>query len=103
MNLTLRIWRQKGPSVKGKLVTYQLSDVSPDMSFLEMLDVLNEKLILEGDDPVAFDHDCRAGICVMCGLMMNGKARGGLQTTTSKLHMRPAEDGDEIFIEPWRS
>ena len=72
MNLTLRIWRQKDPTVKGKMVTYKVSDVSPDMSFLEMLDVLNERLILDGDDPVAFDHDCREGICGMCGVMING-------------------------------
>src|SRR5689334_24754194 len=103
MNLTLKIWRQKGPSVKGKLVTYQVSDISTDMSFLEMLDVLNEKLILDGDDPVAFDHDCREGICGMCGVMINGKAHGGLQTTTCQLHMRSFKDGDEIVIEPWRS
>src|SRR4051794_36160488 len=103
MNLTLRIWRQKGPSVKGKLVTYQVSDISPDMSFLEMLDVLNEKLILDGDDPVAFDHDCREGICGMCGVMINGRAHGGQQTTTCQLHMRSFKDGDEIVIEPWRS
>src|SRR3954469_5504698 len=103
MNLTLKIWRQKGPSVKGKLVTYQVSDISTDMSFLEMLDVLNEKLILDGDDPVAFDHDCREGICGMCGVMINGKAHGGLQTTTCQLHMRSFQDGDTIVIEPWRS
>jgi succinate dehydrogenase / fumarate reductase iron-sulfur subunit len=103
MNLTLKIWRQKGPSVKGKLVTYEVSDISTDMSFLEMLDVLNEKLILDGDDPVAFDHDCREGICGMCGVMINGKAHGGLQTTTCQLHMRSFKDGDTIVIEPWRS
>ena len=103
MHLTLKIWRQKGPSVKGKLVTYQVSDISTDMSFLEMLDVLNEKLILDGDDPVAFDHDCREGICGMCGVMINGKAHGGLQTTTCQLHMRSFTDGDTIVIEPWRS
>src|SRR4029450_8470858 len=74
MNLTLRIWRQKDPSVKGKMVTYKVSDISPDMSFLEMLDVLNEQLIMQGDDPVAFDHDCREGICGMCGVMINGQA-----------------------------
>src|SRR5689334_803013 len=108
MNLTLRIWRQKGPSVKGKLVTYQLSDVSPDMSFLEMLDVLNEKLILAGDDPVAFDHDCREGICGMCGVMINGLAHGNSEDgpgpqTTCQLHMRSFKDGDTIDIEPWRA
>jgi len=83
MRLTLRIWRQKGPSVKGKMVSYQVDDISPDMSFLEMLDVLNEQLILDGDDPVAFDHDCREGICGMCGVMINGQAHGPQQTTTS--------------------
>ena len=88
MNLTLRIWRQKDPSVKGKMVTYKVTDVSPDMSFLEMLDVLNERLILDGDDPVAFDHDCREGICGMCGVMINGMAHGPQQTTTCQLHMR---------------
>ena len=74
MNLTLRIWRQKNPSVKGKMVTYKVTDISPDMSFLEMLDVLNEQLIMQGEDPVAFDHDCREGICGMCGVMINGEA-----------------------------
>ena len=103
MNLTLRIWRQRDPSVKGKMVTYQLSGVSPDMSFLEMLDVLNEKLIMEGDDPVAFDHDCREGICGMCGVMINGRAHGGEHTTTCQLHMRSFTDGDTIDIEPWRA
>jgi len=103
MNLTLKIWRQKGPSVKGKLVTYEVSDISTDMSFLEMLDVLNEKLILDGDDPVAFDHDCREGICGACGVVINGVAHGPLQTTTCQLHMRSFADGDTIDIEPWRA
>jgi len=103
MNLTLRIWRQKDPSVKGRMVTYQLGGVSPDMSFLEMLDVLNEQLIMAGDDPVAFDHDCREGICGMCGVMINGKAHGGQHTTTCQLHMRSFSDGDSIDIEPWRA
>src|SRR3982751_7000430 len=109
MNLTLRIWRQKDPTVKGKMVSYRVSDISPDMSFLEMLDVLNEQLILAGDDPVAFDHDCREGICGMCGVMINGTAHGsGLtgepgRTTTCQLHMRKFKDGDTITIEPWRS
>jgi succinate dehydrogenase / fumarate reductase, iron-sulfur subunit len=103
MNLTLRIWRQKDPSVKGKMVTYQLGGVSPDMSFLEMLDVLNEQLIMAGDDPVAFDHDCREGICGMCGVMINGRAHGGQHTTTCQLHMRSFSDGDSIDIEPWRA
>jgi succinate dehydrogenase iron-sulfur subunit len=102
MNLTLRIWRQKSPSVTGTLMTYAVGDVSPDMSFLEMLDVLNEQLILEGDDPVAFDHDCREGICGMCGVMINGLAHGPGQTTTCQLHMRSFKDGDSLVIEPWR-
>jgi succinate dehydrogenase / fumarate reductase iron-sulfur subunit len=104
MNLTLKIWRQKGPSVKGKLVTYEVSDISTDMSFLEMLDVLNEKLILDGDDPVAFDHDCREGICGMCGMVINGVAHGEQRaTTTCQLHMRHFEDGATVTIEPWRA
>ena len=103
MNLTLRVWRQAGPHAKGKMVTYKVSDVSTDMSFLEMLDVLNEQLILAGDDPVAFDHDCREGICGSCGIMINGYAHGPEQTTTCQLHMRSFSDGDQIDIEPWRS
>jgi succinate dehydrogenase / fumarate reductase iron-sulfur subunit len=103
MNLTLRVWRQRDKTKKGKMVTYHVTEVSPDMSFLEMLDVLNEKLILDGDDPVAFDHDCREGICGSCGLMINGIAHGPEQTTTCQLHMRSFSDGDVIDIEPWRS
>jgi len=103
MNLTLRVWRQRDKTKKGKMVTYHVTEVSPDMSFLEMLDVLNEKLILDGDDPVAFDHDCREGICGSCGLMINGIAHGPEQTTTCQLHMRSFKDGDVIDIEPWRS
>jgi succinate dehydrogenase / fumarate reductase iron-sulfur subunit len=103
MSLTLRIWRQRDRTKKGKMVTYHVTDVSPDMSFLEMLDVLNEKLILEGDDPVAFDHDCREGICGSCGLMINGIAHGPEQTATCQLHMRSFSDGDVLDIEPWRS
>ncbi len=103
MNLTLRIWRQKDPTVKGKMVTYKVTDISPDMSFLEMLDVLNEQLIMNGDDPVAFDHDCREGICGMCGVMINGQAHGPQQTTTCQLHMRSFKNGDSIDIEPWRA
>jgi succinate dehydrogenase / fumarate reductase iron-sulfur subunit len=103
MNLTLRVWRQRDQNKKGKMVSYHLTDVSPDMSFLEMLDVLNEKLILDGDDPIAFDHDCREGICGSCGLMINGIAHGPEQTTTCQLHMRSFSDGDVIDIEPWRS
>ena len=104
MSLTLRIWRQDGPTAKGKMVTYKVSDISPDMSFLEMLDVLNERLILDGDDPIAFDHDCREGICGMCGMMINGVAHGPMAaTTTCQLHMRTFKDGDEIWVEPFRA
>ncbi|MCZ2810344.1 succinate dehydrogenase/fumarate reductase iron-sulfur subunit [Modestobacter sp. VKM Ac-2979] len=103
MSLTLKIWRQRDRTKKGKMVTYHVTDVSPDMSFLEMLDVLNEKLILDGDDPVAFDHDCREGICGSCGLMINGIAHGPEQTTVCQLHMRSFSDGDVLDIEPWRS
>jgi succinate dehydrogenase / fumarate reductase, iron-sulfur subunit len=103
VNLTLKVWRQVNPSVKGKMVSYKVTDVSPDMSFLEMLDVLNEQLILSDDDPIAFDHDCREGICGSCGLMINGIAHGPEQTTTCQLHMRSFKDGDVIDIEPWRS
>jgi succinate dehydrogenase / fumarate reductase iron-sulfur subunit len=103
VNLTLKIWRQVNPATKGKMVTYHVTDVSPDMSFLEMLDVLNEKLILEGDDPIAFDHDCREGICGSCGLMIDGVAHGPEQATVCQLHMRSFKDGDVIDIEPWRS
>ncbi|WP_066371438.1 succinate dehydrogenase/fumarate reductase iron-sulfur subunit [Herbidospora mongoliensis] len=104
MNLTLKVWRQSGPDDEGKLVRYQIEDVSPDMSFLEMLDVLNERLILAGDDPVAFDHDCREGICGMCSMMIDGVAHGPQKnTTTCQLHMRHYNDGDTIVIEPWRA
>jgi succinate dehydrogenase / fumarate reductase iron-sulfur subunit len=104
MNLTLKIWRQNGSSDRGRMVTYEVQDVSPDMSFLEMLDVLNERLILEGDDPVAFDHDCREGICGMCGMVINGVAHGEQRaTTTCQLHMRHFEDGATVTIEPWRA
>lgn len=104
MNLTLKIWRQKNASDKGKMVDYKISDVSPDMSFLEMLDVLNEQLINEGDEPVAFDHDCREGICGMCSLYINGEAHGPDRgVTTCQLHMRMFKDGDTIFIEPFRA
>ncbi|GIV38966.1 MAG: succinate dehydrogenase [Thermonema sp.] len=103
MKLTLKIWRQKDANDKGRFVTYQVDDVSPDMSFLEMLDVLNESLIHKGEDPVAFDHDCREGICGMCSLFINGKPHGPEQTTTCQLHMRSFKDGDTIVIEPWRA
>ncbi|MEJ7650083.1 MAG: succinate dehydrogenase/fumarate reductase iron-sulfur subunit [Nakamurella sp.] len=103
MNLTLRIWRQPSPRVKGSFHTYQVSDISEDMSFLEMLDVLNERLTGQGDDPVAFDSDCREGICGSCGLMISGQAHGPEVTTTCQLHMRSFPDGDTITIEPWRA
>jgi succinate dehydrogenase / fumarate reductase iron-sulfur subunit len=103
VNLTLKIWRQEDATAKGGLVTYQVEGISPDMSFLEMLDVLNERLTVEGDDPIAFDHDCREGICGMCGLMINGEAHGPEVTTTCQLHMRTFSDGDTITIEPWRA
>ncbi|MGY0233630.1 succinate dehydrogenase/fumarate reductase iron-sulfur subunit [Longispora urticae] len=104
MNLTLRIWRQADSDAKGKMVSYQVADVSPDMSFLEMLDVLNEQLILAGDEPVAFDHDCREGICGACSLVINGTPHGPKKaTTTCQLHMRSYKDGDTIDIEPWRA
>jgi succinate dehydrogenase / fumarate reductase iron-sulfur subunit len=104
MNLTLKIWRQKNANDKGKMVDYQISDVSPDMSFLEMLDVLNNQLIEKGDSPVAFDHDCREGICGMCSLYINGEAHGpDRRVTTCQLHMRMFKDGDTIHIEPFRA
>ncbi|HVF20444.1 MAG TPA: succinate dehydrogenase/fumarate reductase iron-sulfur subunit [Mycobacteriales bacterium] len=104
MNLTLHVWRQPRADAKGKMVTYQATDVSPDMSFLEMLDVLNEQLSLRGEDPIAFDHDCREGICGMCGFMINGIAHGPERATTvCQLHMRKFSDGDELYLEPWRS
>jgi succinate dehydrogenase / fumarate reductase iron-sulfur subunit len=104
MNLNLKIWRQKNMITKGKMVDYVLKDVSPDSSFLEMLDQLNEELVGKGEDPVAFDHDCREGICGMCSLMINGMAHGPeSETTTCQLHMRKYKDGDTIVIEPWRA
>ncbi|MUP45267.1 succinate dehydrogenase/fumarate reductase iron-sulfur subunit [Gramella sp. BOM4] len=104
MNLTLKIWRQKNANAKGKVVTYQVSDISPDMSFLEMMDVLNEQLIEKGDEPVAFDHDCREGICGSCNLQINGEPHGPDRgVTTCQLHMRRFKDGDTIVIEPFRA
>ncbi|MEO3812021.1 succinate dehydrogenase/fumarate reductase iron-sulfur subunit [Sphaerisporangium sp. B11E5] len=104
MNLTLKVWRQSGPADSGRMVTYHVEDVSPDMSFLEMLDVLNERLTLTGDDPIAFDHDCREGICGMCGMVINGVPHGEQKaTTTCQLHMRHFNDGDTVTIEPWRA
>jgi len=104
MNLTLKIWRQKDATAKGKMETYQVSEISEHMSFLEMLDVLNEQLISEGKDPVAFDHDCREGICGMCSLYINGEPHGPDRAiTTCQLHMRKFKNGDTIYIEPWRA
>ncbi len=104
MKLTLKIWRQKDAKDKGQIVNYPIDDISPDMSFLEMLDVLNEGLTLKGDDPVAFDHDCREGICGMCSLHINGEPHGPDRgITTCQLHMRKFKDGDTIFIEPFRA
>ena len=104
MNLQLRVWRQKDASAPGQFVEYRATDISPDMSFLEMLDVVNEGLIKQGLDPIAFDHDCREGICGTCGMIINGTAHGPLgATTTCQLHMRHFKDGDHITIEPWRA
>ena len=104
MNLTLKVWRQKNSKAKGKFETYQLKDISSEMSFLEMIDVLNEKLIGEGNDPITFDHDCREGICGSCSMYIDGQPHGPWQqNTTCQLHMRAFKDGDSIVIEPWRS
>ncbi|MGH7581688.1 MAG: succinate dehydrogenase/fumarate reductase iron-sulfur subunit [Gemmatimonadales bacterium] len=104
MKLTLRIWRQSGPAARGEFRTYQAGNVSEHMSFLEMLDVLNEELTTRGEEPVAFDHDCREGICGMCALMINGVPHGPQRaTTTCQLHMRSFRDGETITIEPWRA
>ena len=104
MNLRLRVWRQAGPSAEGGMVEYDAPGVSPDMSFLEMLDVVNEHLIESGQDPIAFDHDCREGICGSCSLMINGAAHGPMKgTATCQLHMRSFRDGDVINVEPWRA
>ena len=104
MNLTLHVWRQAGPNSPGKMVEYAAPDISPDMSFLEMLDVVNERLIAKGEQPIAFDHDCREGICGMCGVMINGIAHGPSKgTATCQLHMRSFRDGDTIYVEPWRA
>ena len=104
MSLTLKIWRQKNKSSKGDFETYKVSNISSEMSFLEMMDVLNEQLIREGRDPVAFDHDCREGICGMCSMFINGRPHGPWHAnTTCQLHMRAYKDGDTIVIEPWRA
>ncbi|MDD3079532.1 MAG: succinate dehydrogenase/fumarate reductase iron-sulfur subunit [Paludibacter sp.] len=104
INVTLKIWRQAGPKAKGEFITYKMDNVSTDSSFLEMLDVLNEKLVKEHKEPVAFDHDCREGICGMCSLYINGHPHGkDSETTTCQLHMRRFKDGETITVEPWRS
>lgn len=104
MNLTLYVWRQPNQKTKGQMVRYDAKDINPDMSFLEMLDVVNEELIAKGEDPIAFDHDCREGICGTCGMMINGIAHGPKRATTAcQLHMRTFQDGDTILIEPWRA
>jgi succinate dehydrogenase / fumarate reductase iron-sulfur subunit len=104
MKLILHIWRQRNNSDKGRMVRYEVPYVNPEMSFLEMLDVLNEDLIDKGEEPVAFDHDCREGICGMCGFMINGVAHGPQRgTTVCQLHMRHFKDGDELYLEPWRA
>jgi succinate dehydrogenase / fumarate reductase iron-sulfur subunit len=104
MNLTLKIWRQKNNKAKGNLVDYKVADISPDMSFLEMFDVLNEELINKGEEPVVFDHDCREGICGACSMFINGRPHGPKEgITTCQLHMRSFNDGDTIVVEPWRA
>ncbi|MBC7889256.1 MAG: succinate dehydrogenase/fumarate reductase iron-sulfur subunit [Ferruginibacter sp.] len=104
MNLTLKVWRQKNNQAAGTLESYQVKDISSEMSFLEMFDVLNEQLIVAGDDPIAFDHDCREGICGQCSMHINGRAHGPwTKNTTCQLHMRAFNDGDTIVVEPWRS
>ncbi len=104
MDLRLRVWRQAGPGAGGGFVEYDAPGISPDMSFLEMLDIVNDRLVLDGDEPIHFDHDCREGICGSCGLMINGQAHGPqLGTATCQLHMRKFSDGDLIVIEPWRA
>jgi succinate dehydrogenase / fumarate reductase iron-sulfur subunit len=104
MNLMLHVWRQAGPNDKGRFVRYEAQDVSQDMSFLEMIDVLNESLVEQGDEPIAIDHDCREGICGTCGVVINGKPHGPWPgTATCQLHMREYDEGDEIWIEPWRA
>ncbi len=104
MNLTLKIWRQKNATSKGKFVSYQVNDISSSSSFLEMMDVLNESLVIKGEDPVAFDHDCREGICGACSMYINGHPHGpDKAVTTCQLHMRKFKDGETIVIEPWRA
>src|SRR3989449_1202332 len=104
MDLTLKVWRQDGPGATGQMETHDVRDISPDMSFLEMLDIVNDRLVVEGKEPIAFEHDCREGICGTCGMMTDGQAHGPRRATTAcQLHMRTFRDGDEITIEPWRA
>jgi succinate dehydrogenase / fumarate reductase iron-sulfur subunit len=104
LNLTLHVWRQKNRHAEGRFATYEARDISPDMSFLEMLDVVNERLIVKGEEPIVFDYDCREGICGQCGVVINGSAHGPRAATTScQLHMRSFKDGDELTLEPWRA
>ncbi|MGE3621544.1 MAG: succinate dehydrogenase/fumarate reductase iron-sulfur subunit [Acidimicrobiia bacterium] len=104
MHVKLHVWRQDGPTAPGRMVSYDAHDISEEMSFLEMLDIVNERLVSEGEEPIAFEHDCREGICGSCGLMINGQAHGPQKgTATCQLHMRKFSDGDEIHIEPWRA
>ena len=104
MKIVLKIWRQNGPGEKRRLEEHKMDNISPDMSFLEMIDVLNESLINEGGDPVAFDHDCREGICGACSMVINGRPHGPEEgTTTCQLHMRSFNDGDVVYVQPWRA
>lgn len=103
MNLTLRVWRQRNSNSPGQFVTYEANEISPDMSFLEMLDVVNDRLVKRGEEQIAFDYDCREGICGMCSLVINGTPHGPLQATTCQLHMRSFKDGETITVEPWRA
>ena len=104
MNIVLQVWRQDSPDAPGGFQTYQVNDISDEMSFLEMLDVLNERLVNQGEEPIAFDHDCREGICGTCGVMINGQAHGPQQgTATCQLHMRKFQDGETVVVEPWRA
>jgi succinate dehydrogenase / fumarate reductase iron-sulfur subunit len=104
INITLRVWRQAGPGEAGALTTYDVPGISPEMSFLEMLDILNDRLLERGEEPIAFEHDCREGICGSCGMMINGQAHGPQRgTATCQLHMRKFSDGDTIVVEPWRA
>jgi succinate dehydrogenase / fumarate reductase iron-sulfur subunit len=104
VNITLQVWKQEGPDRAGRFATYQVNGIEPEMSFLEMLDVLNERLVSQGEEPVSFDHDCREGICGSCGVMIDGQAHGPqLGTATCQLHMRKFRDGASISVEPWRA